>query len=354
MTSLLEKIKKQSRITGTDIRAESEFFKDIELISTDVPMLNVAFSGDLDGGLAPGHNMFAGPSKHFKTSFALLAAGAYLKKKEDSVLLFYDSEFGSPQDYFKSFGIDPGRVIHTPVMNIEELKFDLIHQLENIEKKDNVIIIIDSIGNVASKKEVEDAKNESSKADMTRAKALKSLFRMITPYLKTKNIPLITINHIYMEQGLFPKAIVSGGTGAYYSADNIWIVGRRQDKSGKEIQGYHFVIRVEKSRFVRENSKIPISVSWEKGISKWSGLLDIALESGWVKKPKQGWYAVWDRENDCAIGKSFREADTDCKEFWQPILGDPEFQAWISHRYKISTQDMLEDADLDDLLNEED
>ena len=100
---------------------------------------------------------------------------------------------------------------------------------------------------------------------------------MSTPYLKMKNIPLIAVNHTYKEIGLFPKDIVGGGTGIYYSADNIWIVGRQQDKSGTEIKGYHFIINIDKSRYVKEKSKIPISVSWEGGIQSYSGLLDVVL-----------------------------------------------------------------------------
>ena len=264
--SLLDKLKKSSRSAGVSILSESKLFSEKELTPTQVPMINVALSGSIDGGLASGLTVLAGPSKHFKTSFALLMAAAYLKKHEDSVLLFYDSEFGSPQSYFESFGIDTSRVLHTPVTNIEELKFDLVHQLQEIDRNDKVVVVIDSVGNIASKKEVEDALNEKSVADMTRAKALKGLFRMITPMLTLKDIPLLAINHTYMEQGLFPKAVVSGGTGVMYSADNVWILGRQQDKSGTEIKGYHFVINVEKSRFVKEKSKIPISVSWEGGI----------------------------------------------------------------------------------------
>ena len=112
--------------------------------------------------------------------------------------------------------------------------------------------MVDSVGNIASKKEVEDAENMKSVADMTRATALKGLFRMITPMLTLKDIPLLAVNHTYMEQGMFPKAVVSGGTGVMYSADNVWIIGRRQEKTGTEITGYDFVINVEKSRFVKE------------------------------------------------------------------------------------------------------
>ena len=111
--SIMDKLKKNSKIKETEILTESKFFNDKDLITTDVPMVNVALSGSIDGGLAPGLTVLAGPSKHFKTSFALIMAAAYLKKYEDAVMIFYDSEFGSPQAYFEQYGIDTSRVLHT-------------------------------------------------------------------------------------------------------------------------------------------------------------------------------------------------------------------------------------------------
>jgi RecA/RadA recombinase len=209
--SILDKLKKNSTIKETAILSESKFFTKADMVQTTVPALNIALSGSLDGGLTPSLFVIAGKSKHFKTSFSLVMAKSYLDKYPESVLLFYDSEFGSPQSYFSSFGIDTSRVLHTPIMDVEELKFDIMAQLNNIDRNDKVIIIIDSIGNLASKKEVEDAINEKSVADMSRAKSLKSLFRMVTPYLTTKDIPLIAINHTYDTQEMYSKAVVSGG-----------------------------------------------------------------------------------------------------------------------------------------------
>ena len=345
--SLLEKLKKSSRTTGTDVLSDSKLFGEKELTTTPVPMVNVALSGSIDGGLASGLTVLAGPSKHFKTSFALLMASAYLKKHKDAVLLFYDSEFGSPQSYFEVFDVDTSRVLHTPVTNIEELKFDLVHQLNEIDRKDKVIVIIDSVGNIASKKEVEDAENMKSVADMTRAKALKGLFRMITPMLTLKDIPLLAINHTYMEQGLFPKQIVSGGTGVMYSADNVWIIGRRQDKVGTEVVGYDFVVNVEKSRFVKEKSKIPISVSWEGGIEKWSGLTEVALETGYVIKPKNGWYQAKNPATGEELSGNVRMKDTLKKEFWDNIFENTDFASHIEKRYKIAYKSILSGAEND-------
>lgn len=341
MASIMDKLKKNSRIKETAILSKSKLFSNKEMVTTPVPMINVALSGDPDGGLSSGLTVLAGPSKHFKTSFGLLMAAAYLDKYEDAVLLFYDSEFGSPQQYFKSFGIDTSRVLHTPITNVEELKFDLVNQLENIERDDKVIIMIDSIGNLASKKELEDALNEKSVADMTRAKALKGLFRMITPYLTLRDIPLLAVNHTYQEIGLFPKAIVSGGTGIYYSSDNIWIIGRQQEKKGTEILGYNFIINVEKSRFVKEKSRIPISVTWEGGIAPYSGLLEVALEGGYAMKPSNGWYSKVDNKTGEIEDKKVRLATTFEKQWWDSIFNETDFKEYIKRKFEVGHADMI-------------
>ena len=335
--SLLNKIRKNSTIKDTDILSESKFFTKKDMIPTAIPAINVALSGRLDGGLTPGLTMWAGPSKHFKTAFSLLMAKAYQDKYPDSVVLFYDSEFGTPQNYFTSFGIDTDRVVHTPITDVEQLKFDIMQQLSNIERGERVMIIIDSIGNLASKKEVEDAMDGKSVADMSRAKQIKSLFRMVTPHLTLKDIPMVVVNHTYKEIGLYPKDIVGGGTGSYYSADNIYILGRQQEKDGADLIGYNFIINVEKSRYVREKARIPVTVRFDGGISKYSGLLDMALESGHVTKPSMGWYAKVDRSTGAIDGKKWRIADTESPEFWDSILADDSFKDWIRKTYQFSS-----------------
>jgi RecA/RadA recombinase len=311
------------------------------MISTSVPIVNIALSGRLDGGLTPGLTMWAGPSKHFKTAFSLLMAKSYLDKYKDAALLFYDSEFGTPKSYFDSFKIDMDRVLHSPITDIEQLKFDIMNQITNVERGEHLIIVIDSIGNLASKKEVEDALEQKSAADMTRAKQIKSLFRMVTPHLSLKDIPMVVVNHTYKEIGMFPKDIVGGGTGSYYSADNIYIIGRQQEKEGTEVVGYNFIINVEKSRHVKEKSKIPVTVSFDGGISKWSGLLDLSLESGHVLKPSNGWYSKVNVETGEVEEKKYREKDTNNKEFWNSILESKSFKDFVKNKYQVASSDIL-------------
>ena len=133
---------------------------------------------------------------------------------------------------------------------------------------------------------------------------------------------------------------------SYYSADNIFILGRQQEKEGTEVVGYNFIINVEKSRYVKEKSKIPVSVSFDGGISKWSGLLDLALESGHVIKPSNGWYQIVGED------QKYRLKDTETKEFWMPILLNKEFYDFVKSKYSIGNVSMVNSDELDKALEE--
>lgn len=328
--SLRDRLLKNSTIKNTSILSESTIFEKKQLIPTAVPMVNVAFSGSLDGGLGSGLTMLAGPSKHFKTAFSLLLANAFFSKHPDGTILFYDSEFGTPLSYFDTFDLPKDNIIHSGITNIEEFKQDIVQQLSVVEDGDKFMIIVDSVGNLASMKEVQDALDGKSVADMSRAKALKSVFRMVTPHLTLKNIPMVVVNHTYKEIGMFPKDIVGGGTGSYYSSDNIWIIGRQQDKgSDKELKGYNFIINIEKSRFVREKSRIPITVSFEGGIQKWSGMLELALEFGILTEEGRSVVFKGEKFNPKTI-----ENDS---AFWGRILAESDIAERIKKQYQLVT-----------------
>lgn len=215
MSSLIERMKKQSKLKHTAVLASSKLFDNVA-IKHEVPAINIAFSGSVkQGGILPGITTFAGKSKHGKSILGLSAVQQIMKyykdKGEDCPCLFYDSEFGTPKSYLDTFNIDSENVLHCPITNIEELKFDIVSQLEALTDKDHLVIFIDSIGNAASKKEVEDTMADKSTADMTRAKQLKSMFRMITPYMRIKKIHMVVINHTYETIEMFSKTVVGGG-----------------------------------------------------------------------------------------------------------------------------------------------
>lgn len=350
--SLLDELKKVSIDKEAEVLAKSSFMNARDSVRTRIPALNIALGGALDGGLSAGLTFIAGPSKHFKSNIGLVLVRAYLDKYPDAVCVFLDTEFGITPEYIKAQKIDPSRVLHQKCENVESIKHNMAAFLKKL-KEDNasrgkndpqnrVIFFIDSIGNAASIKEVEDAEAQKSVADMSRAKALKSLFRIITPYLTTLNVPCVAVNHVYQEIGLFPKTIMGGGTGGIYSANTIIFVGRQQEKQGKDIVGYNFMLNIEKSRFVREKSVIPLNVTYDNGINPYSGLLDIAVDLGFVVKPSNGWYSrcVLNTETGemVAEDKKWRASDTDSLEFWKSVLSDKGFQEAVKHKFQVAQE----------------
>lgn len=351
MASLTERLLKSGSVKTANVVSASKFFGAKDPIKTDLPIVNIAFSGHLDGGLIPGLTVVAGASKSFKTLLSLYCMRAFLKKHKEGIALLYDSEFGITPEYLTGMGIDVDRVLHIPIMNIEELKFDIVARLKEIEKNDKVFIMIDSVGNLASLKEVEDAENEKSVADMTRAKQLKSLFRIVTPILTVKEIPLLAINHIYMTQEMFSKPIVSGGTGIYYSANTIFIITKRQVKEGDQLAGWEFVINIEKSRYVKEKAKLVFTVTYEDGIKRWSSLFDLALEAGHIVKANQGWYNFVDMETGEVIEPKKRLKDIESDDaFFQKLVVDNTFKQFVRDKFMLTemTDEEVVDEDEDE------
>ena len=352
MTSMLERMSKAGKIKDSKLLSKSEIFAKKDDIPTDIPIINIALSGSIHKGISSGLTFLAGPSRHFKSLLGLLFVKAYLNKYPDAICLFYDAEYGITSEYITANGIDPDRVLHIPIVHLEELKFDIANRLEAITKEDKVIIFIDSIGNLASKKEADDAINENSAADMTRAKTLKGLFRIITPHLPKKDIPLIAINHVYQEMGLFPKTIMGGGSGPMLGANQVFFIGKAQEKDGTELVGYNFTLLADKSRFVKEKSKFKFTVTYDRGIEKYSGLMDIAIDAGIVVKPSNGFYQKVNLETGEPEGKKYRMKETFNKEFWDDILTSKEFENYVAKTYKLGYNSLMTEEEEETEQNE--
>lgn len=356
--ALLKKLIKNSNSQSAAILSESDVFNNITKTRTRVPILNLVLSGAFDGGLTSGLTLIAGPSKHFKSNLGLVTVAAYLKANEDAVCLFYDSEKGVTKSYLKSMGVDPDRVVYTRITTVEQLRNDVVSQLDALERGDKVIIFVDSVGNTASKKELKDALEDNDKQDMTRAKALKGMFRMVTPYLADIDIPMVCVCHTYDTQEMYSKKVISGGTGLMYSADTAIILGKQQVKEGTEVVGYDFIMNVEKSRFVKEKSKFPLHVTYDGGISMYSGLLDLAMEMNFVQTVTKGWRnrAFLNTETgELEVEeKKWRETDTNSIEFWRPLFTHQPFLDAIQDKYRIPDKEMSDGAALDDLYREDD
>lgn len=170
--------------------------------------------------------------------------------------------------------------------------------------------------------------------------------------MKVKSIKKIGKQKVYdisvkdEENYVLENGVVTHNTGGMYSSNDVFIVGKRQIKEGKDVIGWQFILNVEKSRVIREKAAIPFEVLYGKGIDKYSGLLDIAIASGHVIKPKMGWYSRANVEDD----KNWRRKETSTAEFWDPILEDPTFEESVQSMYCLHGGDSLLQNKIDEML----
>ena len=255
------------------------------------------------------------------------------KAGKDYIIILYDSELGSTPDYYEKAGIDTTRVDHRPITSVEQLKSDIANLLKDINEGDDVLICIDSLGMLRSDKETQDAIDEKHVADMTRAKALNSLFRIITGEAAIKQIPIIVINHSYQTLEMYSKEVASGGRKTQYAAHTLLFITKAQEKEDDELAGFRFTLRAGLSRYVKENSTFPIIVKFGHGIEKYSGIFDLALEYGFLVAEKQGWYKFKDAPVDAkALRRAAIEKDPTIME---SFLNNPEFIATVEKSYSL-------------------
>lgn len=358
--SLKDRILKASTIKESAVLAKSKLFAEKDIISIeDSALMNIALSGDIDGGMTPGILQIAAESMHFKSKFALAVAKSFTNKFPDGAILFYDSEYGTPDSYFNDFSTE--NVIHTPVLDLEQFKIDIMAQLKSIELGDKLLIIVDSMGNIPSLKEVEDTDAGKTVGDMSRAKQMKSVFRMIMPRINQKEVYVVIINHTYKTQEMYSKDVPNGGTGSVYNSNIIWTITKAQEKgvkksasetfseieeddkgkgkikkekkkaSPEEVIGYQFTINIFKSRFVIQGSKIPILVTFEGGIQKWAGMLDLAMEAEYILKPDGGISYV---RKDKPEEKYRRKDIENNNEFWESFINETDFNDWVKKKFR--------------------
>lgn len=357
--TLMNKLIKSSKIEGAERLMDSVILNEKPPAQTRVKLINVALSGKIDGGLRSGCTLISGPSRHYKSSYGLIAVKGFLDAEPDGICLYYNNEFGIKKSYFKNSGIDMNRIIHLPFENLEKLKFDLVSKLEELTIDDKVVVFCDSLGNSSSKKELQDALDEKTSADFTRAKTIKSIMRMITPYLYMKDIPFIGIAHTYVDMNSYggTKQIVGGGTGMYYNPDAIWIVGKSQVKEGEEKVGSTFTINIEKSRYVKENAKIPIVVRWDSGIANYSGFAELAKEFEIVTEGRRGKsFTLQYTKLDGTIIDTLLKRNDEDEVFWETVLKETDLAYKIEEHYSIPTpksvSEVLEEVESDEELED--
>ena len=258
-------------------------------IGTGSYILNAQLSGSIYGGI-PNNRVtaIAGEQATGKTFYAIGIASTFLNDHPDGAVFYFDSEAAATPDLFRDRGLDPARVWHFPIDTIEEFRTQMIRILDNLLKtpeKDRkpLLIILDSLGMLASQKELQDAMDDKQVRDMTKSQTIKSVFRIITSKLGKLKIPMIVTNHTYKTMNPYGDPTdMGGGSGLKYAASTIITLTKSKEKdSSKEIIGNIIKVKTYKSRLTKENTQIATRLFFDsRGLDQYYGLLELGEKYG--------------------------------------------------------------------------
>ena len=260
-----------------------------QYLNTGIYALNAIISGDLFKGIPLGKRItFYGEASTAKSLLVLQCAKAFLEEKKDREVIIFETEGATLLDMIDSLKIEKGKIGVVPVNTAEELKV-VINKLINAIKEENQIgkymFILDSLGMLASEKEIEDAKSGKITRDMTRAQIIRSLFRTITLDLALLQIPFLIVSHSYENiNNPYSSPVVTGGGGILFASDVILHLSKAKEKEGTKRIGSIITAKTIKSRFVKEDKKVKLLLLYGKGFYPYSYLLDYGIELGIFKK----------------------------------------------------------------------
>ena len=254
-------------------------------IDTGSYIFNALLGGSIHRGL-PSNKItaIAGESATGKTFFVLGMCKNFLDKNPDGGVVFFESESAVTKDIIEERGIDSSRMVIMPVTTVQEFRHQSLTVLEKYTQQDPserkpLLLVLDSLGMLSTTKEITDTAEGKETKDMTRAQLVKAVFRVLTLKLSKAKLPLIITNHTYDVIGsMFPQKEMGGGSGLKYAASSIIYLSRRKEKDGTEIIGNIIHCKNYKSRLTKENKVVDVRLTYDKGLDRYYGLLDLALK----------------------------------------------------------------------------
>ena len=288
MSFLKNIIKETGNEFGT-IAADGLSTADISgYVDTGSYIFNALCSGSIYGGIPQNKiTAIAGESATGKTFFVLGVCQAFLEANPTGNVVFFESESAISKEMIESRGIDSSRMAILPITTVQEFRYQALQVLEAYENEDDrppLLMCLDSLGMLSTTKEIEDTQAGKETRDMTRSQIVKAAFRVLTLKLGKLGVPMIMTNHTYEVIGsMFPQKEMGGGSGLKYAASTIIYLSKNKDKDGSEVVGNIIHCKTYKSRLTKENQMVDVRLSYTKGLDKYYGLLELAIEAGIFK-----------------------------------------------------------------------
>jgi RecA/RadA recombinase len=260
-------------------------------VDTGSYVLNALISGSIFGGISQNKiSMLGAPQASGKTFIALSVVRNFLDKNPKGICLYFDTEHAITKKMLVERNLDVNRIAIIRLITIEEFRQKALKAVDIYTKtpeneRTPCIMVLDSLGNLSTNKEIGDTLAEKDTRDMTKAALVKGAFRMLTLKLGQANIPLIVNNHVYDTMALYGGKTMSGGSGALYSSSTVLEISKSKEKEGTEVTGVIMRFKTVKSRFSKENQTTEVRLYYdERGLDRYFGLIELAEEGGIIPR----------------------------------------------------------------------
>jgi len=291
--SLIESLMKSTNNDFANLVIDGVVGDNAGFIDTGSYALNALLSGSIYGGIPSNKiSAIAGESGVGKTYYALQIVKSFLDKDPNNVVIYFESESAIDSEVVKSRGIDPERMAIISVATVQEYRHQAVKVIEQYEadttekerEEPHLLIILDSLGNLSTTKEVEDMSSGAEKLDMTRSKLIRGAFRVLTLKCGKLNVPMLLTNHVYETQSMYSQTVMGGGAGLTYAASSVVFLKKAKEKDGTDVIGALITALLQKGRLTIEQKKVQTRLFYETGLDKYFGLVDIAIEAGIFEK----------------------------------------------------------------------
>ena len=343
--NLVEDLKDEDTVIAADGTGSAEYTGSID---TGSYILNAALSGSLNGGV-PNNKVtaFAGESATGKTFFVLGVIQNFLKNNPDAGVVYYDTEAAVTKEMMESRGIDTKRVILAEPDTIQNFRTHALNVIDNyskqpVDRRPPMMFVLDSLGLLSTTKEMEDTADGKETRDMTKAQVIKATFRVLTLKLAKVKIPMLVTNHVYDVVGSYvPMKEIGGGSGLKYAASTIVMLGKKKDKEGTELVGNIIKATMFKSRLSKEGKMVEVKLSFEKGLNRHFGLIDLGVKYGIFKQVST---RIELPDGTKQYAKTiYNEPE---KYFTEDIMDQLELAARKEFMYGASDEELVSDSDV--------
>ncbi|MBA2774151.1 MAG: recombinase RecA [Nocardioidaceae bacterium] len=255
----------------------------IEVIPTGAVSLDIALG---IGGLPRGRVVeIYGPESSGKTTVALHAVAN--AQRAGGIAAFIDAEHALDPDYAQKLGVDTdGLLVSQPDSGEQALEIaDMLIRSGALD-----IIVIDSVAALVPRAEIEGEMGDSHVG--LQARLMSQALRKLTGALSNSGTTMIFINQLREKIGVMfgsPETTSGGKALKFYASVRLDVRRIESLKDGTDFVGNRTRVKVVKNKVAPPFKQAEFDIMYGQGISREGGLIDVGVETGFVRKAG-AWY----------------------------------------------------------------